>query len=274
MSKLFVLAAYFWSFVQGLRALKRFSGINDAKFSNVYLSATVAPFLLLAGLHSGSSAAWLIGAFFYPVMPLLAMGVFFATFKVLHKLAATDGKPLKEDHEAPKCCSAICTDCAVKVKECADLECCSTCLSRCSELCTQCSLRCNACSLSCQPLSLGCNGFWLQLTTCLVTGLDGLSKCLQACCSPFEKLPGCEGIADLPKLIVTDLKRGMLSWLAESAETPLMRFVALVSYFPAIQQLTKCSVNPRISILATICFILIPLVRHGPPSFLSSHDTI
>ena len=91
-SKLFVLAAYFWSFVQGLKALTKLSGINDATFSNAYLSAGVAPLLLLAGLHSLSSASWyvtdlpfiatavssvtrhlscrLIGGFFYPVMPV------------------------------------------------------------------------------------------------------------------------------------------------------------------------------------------------------------
>ena len=55
-----MLAAYFWSFVQGLRALTKFSGINDAMFSNVYLSVGVAPLLLLAGLHSVSSASWYV----------------------------------------------------------------------------------------------------------------------------------------------------------------------------------------------------------------------
>ena len=55
-----MLAAYFWSLVQGLKAVSRFSGINDAKFSNVYLSTGVMPLLLLAGLHSLSSASWYV----------------------------------------------------------------------------------------------------------------------------------------------------------------------------------------------------------------------
>ena len=223
--KLFVLAAYFWSFVQGLRALARFSGINDAKFSNVYLSIGVAPLLVLAGLHFVSSASWLIGGFFYPVMPLLAMSVYLGTFKGLKEIAKTDGEALKErkeNPETPKCCSAVCSVAAIKCKGCADLESCSAPRTRCSELC-------DSFSLSCQPLSLGCNGFWLQLTMSFMT-------CLKACWSPFqrcleclENIPGCQGIANLPKLVVHGLKRGMLGWLAQSADLPLMRFVFCVS---------------------------------------------
>ena len=78
--------------MQGLRALARFSGINDAKFSNVYLSIGVAPLLVLAGLHFVSSASWLIGGLFYPVMPLLAMSVYLGTFKGLKEIAKTDGE--------------------------------------------------------------------------------------------------------------------------------------------------------------------------------------
>ena len=163
-------------------------------------------------------------------MPLLAIGVFFAVFKVLRELGKNDGKPLKQDHEAPdhevpKCCSAICRRCAVQFEWFADLE---GCLPRCSGLCTQCSARCAACSGFWLPLSLQCNGFWLHFITCLSKCLTGLSKCLQACLSPFEKLPGCQGIAGLPTLVVDGLKRGMLGWLAQSTDLPLMRLVTLL----------------------------------------------
>ena len=220
-----MLAAYFWSFVQGLRALTRFSTINDAKFSNAYLFFGVAPLLLFAGLHSYVSASWLIGGVFYPVMPLLAMGVYLGTFEGLKEIAKNDGKALKErkeNPETPNCCSAVCSVAAIKCKGCVALESCSAPCTRCSELC-------NACSLSCQPLSLGCNGFWLHLTMRFMT-------CLKACWSPFqrcleclENIPGCQGIANLPKLVVHGLKRGMLGWLAQSTGLPLMRFVFYLS---------------------------------------------
>ena len=193
-------------------------------------------------------------------MPLLAMGVFFAAYKVLYELAKTDGKPLTQDHEAPKCCSMICTKCAVNLKGCANLECCSEGLPRCSGLCTQCSARCDSCSGFWLPLSLRCNGLWLQLTTCLMNRLNGLSKCLQVCLSPFEKIPGCQGIATVPKLVLGGLKRGMLGWLTQSTNLPLMRFVAQLITFVS-PGISSCALSVhRISILAMICFVLTSLV--------------
>ena len=245
-----MLAAYFWSFVQGLRALTRFSTTDDSKFSNVYLSVGVAPLLLLAGIHSLSSASWLIGGFFYPVMPLLAMGIYSLVLKGLNELAKTDGKALTQRKEAPnaevpECCSAACSVVSIK---CADPECFSAPCTQCSELCKKCSVRC-------QSFSLRCYEIWLQLTMCFMTCFNGLSACLQACWSPFqrclecfEKIPGCQGIAGLPKLVVEGLRRGMLGWLAQSTDLPLMRFEHCFYCFYSL-------VNWRLTPRSSVCLV-------------------
>ena len=75
MNKVIVLAAYFWSLVQGLRAFR--PGLDDQKISNRFLAVSMAVMVLLP-LVWFVATSMVISVFFYPIMPLFMGSIFTA----------------------------------------------------------------------------------------------------------------------------------------------------------------------------------------------------